>query len=1269
MIRKRIGVLLAQTDEPTPDLFMQGFLDKAFALNYDVVLFSSYQKYQETPLREHGDNNIFELFTPKHFDAIVILLDTLQAKGLANHLQKRIKKNFDGPVLVVDKESKYFPAVMMDHYTPIVKLVDHLIEHHGYKDIVFLNGKKGHIHSEQRLQGYIDSMKAHGLPVTEDKIFYGDYWYTSGDPMVEELLQHPEQLPDAIACANDCMAIGVCTALTKNGIRIPEDIAITGYDSIMDGHLSPIPITSADIPAKECGTYCARWIDAALNNQTIEEFRANVDLYVGGTCGCQYGPAEMECVRRTEWPTDLSSERFHSVFNHIMDDLLTQDNYQDFFNIVFQYTYQIRDFDSFHLLLNDTWDQPQNMVGDNALRNGYTKKMRHIIRCGKDETTGNALDFDATFDTSMLLPELFEEHDTPKAYIFTPLYFNDRSFGYAVISYGDTPKVYNEDYRLWLRSVMQGIEALQQKEYLRFTLKQVEAAQIRDGLTGLYNYRGFLNQAVQLSSHFEHQDKVILITAIDLNALKDINAQYGREEGNRAIKVLSHCIQECTKSGEICARMGNDDFIVCSFVKPDNLDRSEAFIEELNHRLEQFNERNRDSFQISICYDKKNALVSEMNSFEKLINDTISLKNGKKLEEQKRRALSANLSEADKQQDALVTDILNNNKFTYHFQPIVNAHTGEIYSYEALMRADIPERISPLSLLDSAKRMNRLYDVEKSTFFNVLTYMEEHPEQFEGKKVFINSIPGNQIEGEDTVRLHELLGKQDGKIVVELTEQEELDDEHLIHIKETFKRLHIETALDDYGSGYSNINNLLRYMPKYVKIDRMLMTEIHNNPQKQHFVKDIIEFAHDNDIWALAEGIETPQELKEVIRLGADLIQGYYTAKPSPVPIASIDQRLRNEIVQYNLTISKKIKKKRFVVDEPMSIPLVQLAVNKYTEIHVKREASSNQIIDLIGAAGFQSGVKIWFEEGFEGVLRLNNASLGTEKGMPCIDLADEVKLTIILEGENELHNGGIRVPETSILTVEGEGNLSIDVNMNKHYGIGNDIESFHGPLYFNQDGGISIKTNGMRGVGIGSGKGGEITINKGWYRIDISSQEAVGVGALIGPTNVFIQHCDFQVHMGAGTGCLLGSYLSNATIGIENGLVKFSSSNACTDIIGIGTLKGEACQIDLHKLNISFDLHCISCYAMGGHYSDTEILINQASTKIIAIGKNTYAMGNDDSTARITVMNVDLETDVTNNDSTDIKADEEYLQFVSGSTERKVNNQTIEQEILGLTH
>jgi len=73
--------------------------------------------------------------------------------------------------------------------------------------------------------------------------------------------------------------------------------------------------------------------------------------------------------------------------------------------------------------------------------------------------------------------------------------------------------------------------------------------------------------------------------------------------------------------------------------------------------------------------------------------------------------------------DHLMEFILDNNRFVYHFQPIINARTGDVYAYEALMRADTERKISPLDMLESADRLNRLYDIEKATFFNVVDYI------------------------------------------------------------------------------------------------------------------------------------------------------------------------------------------------------------------------------------------------------------------------------------------------------------------------------------------------------------------------------------------------------------------------------------------------------------------------------------------------------------------------------------------------------------------
>ncbi|MGN1206562.1 MAG: EAL domain-containing protein, partial [Eubacterium sp.] len=950
-----------------------------------------------------------------------ILLDTLQTTGLADKIQEKVHDAFDGPVLVIDQKSPYFPSVMNDHRTPIRRLVDHLIDVHHYKDIVFLNGRETHIHSIQRLMGYKDSMEAHGLPVIEDNIYHGDYWYTSGKRMVEQMLLNRKNLPEAIACANDCMAIGVCCALEEHDIKVPDDIAVIGYDSIEDGRYSPTPLTSAEIPAKVCGKYSLQWIDASLNGQPIPDYVPDTDLWIGGSCGCSTEHLRLLSPLRDHWETRFSSESYYSCFNHLMEDLLSQHTYHDFFNIVFQYTYQLGNYDSFHICLNDNWDHASKMTGDNAIRTGYSKRIYPVVHCNKTCDSENHIDFSNFFDVKLILPEIHEEHETPMAYIFTPLHFDDQCFGYAAISYGNEPRVYDESYSLWLHNVMQGMESFYRQDILRQLLKDMECAQIRDSLTGLYNYRGLIAQTKQQIAEAIHTNDTLSITSIDLSGLKDINASYGRTEGDYAITVLAHLIQECAFSDEICARTGNDDFIVCSLLTDKNTHRPEEFISALSNKIQIFNLGNKDSFQIHVCYVSKAQHVNQIHSIEQLINDTISEKNGKKLQELQQKECSSHLSEKDKEQDVAVMNILDNNQFVYYFQPIVDAHTGKIFSYEALMRTNTEQKISPLDILTSAKRIGRLYDVEKATLFNVLHYMEEHPEKFAGKKTFINSIPGAQLVDADKERFHRQLGAHSGQVVVELTEQEELDNKCLFDIKQSYAKLKVETAIDDYGSGYSNINNLLRYMPKYVKIDRLLMEEIHNNPQKQHFVKDIIDFAHDNNILTLAEGIETSEELKEVIRLGVDLIQGYYTARPNPEPLEQIDPHIQIEILEYNKNRSSSLVRKDYIVDKPQSISLVQMALNKYTDIHIAQQAGKDHPIELIGATGFQSNLRIWFEDCFHGTLILNTTHFSTEKCMPWLELGESVDLTIQLKGNTALKMTGIRVPKSSNLHFVGE--------------------------------------------------------------------------------------------------------------------------------------------------------------------------------------------------------------------------------------------------------
>ena len=119
--------------------------------------------------------------------------------------------------------------------------------------------------------------------------------------------------------------------------------------------------------------------------------------------------------------------------------------------------------------------------------------------------------------------------------------------------------------------------------------------------------------------------------------------------------------------------------------------------------------------------------------------------------------------------------------------------------------------------------------------------------------------------------------------MVEITEQEDLDRDSLDR-KRNMPGFSGSFALDDYGSGYSNELNLLALAPRYIKIDISIVRGIDTDRDKLQIVSNIVDYAHARSMQLIAEGIENDAELRKVIDLGVDLLQGFYLSRPAAVP-------------------------------------------------------------------------------------------------------------------------------------------------------------------------------------------------------------------------------------------------------------------------------------------------------------------------------------------------------------------------------------------------
>lgn len=905
-MRKKICVLLAQLEEKTQNRFMRAFSEEAYSHDYDICIFSMYQKFQETALRNIGDSNIYSLANLSRFDAVVILLDTILTPGFEIKLLKRIKDEFSGPVYVIDKECKDFEYILMDHYTPVLKIMDHLIEDHGYKKIAFLGGKEGHPHSLQRINAFYDAMKAHNLTVHDEWIFHGDYWFTSGTDFARKLLEDRNNLPEAVMCANEYMAIGLASELSKRGYKIPEDIALAAYDATSEGQTSPVPITSAEIPAEACGKLCFAKLHSAVTGEEMEQPYLNTRILLGGSCGCKNFKSAFKRINRETWNTDHSEASYHSDFNHFTEDLLCQTSYEKFFNVIADYSYQIQPFESFMLCLNDGFTDPYSFIGPNARREGYAENVHCIIKCtaGSDDDT-KSVDMTRKFETSLMVPELFEERDYPTTYIFTPLFFDDRCFGYAVLNYGRDIRFYTEIFRSWIKNVNEGIESFYRQKALSVLIDQIKSDQIRDKQTGLYNYQGFRDKLTIICEDNIRNGRSVAVIAIDIDNLSGINESHNRFAGDSAILAISKYLSAHTYEREICARMTNDEFLI-GIVHSDCEKRYKEFISEIPEEGILFHDSDNNMQYVHIHHEFACMPLNSMPDLDKLINQVVNAKNHKKKIEFHKDIVLSDLSKDEVLKCKEVEKILDEQKLTYHFQPIVKVGDGTIFGYEALMRCDEDTALTPLEILKCAAYLDRLYDIEKASFYGVIALMEEDPTKFTSKKVFINSLPAHQLTGEDETELFARFKRHLGRIVVEYNEISEFSDEILNKRKEDYLNLYVEIAIDDYGSGYSNVNNLIRYNPRYVKIDYALIHDINNSAQKRHFVKDIISYASKRNISVIAEGVETEEELKTVIELGVNLVQGFYVGLPE-----------KNAVQKINDETASKIKRFTFAKDSP----------------------------------------------------------------------------------------------------------------------------------------------------------------------------------------------------------------------------------------------------------------------------------------------------------------------------------------------------------------
>lgn len=570
---------------------------KCQELGYDLLVFYNTTHKPERGLDLvisenllNGEMSVYKIMNYDIIDGIVIFGESLLGEETFFEIRRKAAERNIPLINVDDNFHADNKRIILSNKYAMSSVVEHLITEHGLTKIDFIGGfKDNNVQSEERLDAYKATLIRHGLPVEEDRIFFGEFWRKAVD-CTEEILKKPE-LPEAIVCANDTMAFFCMDTLKKHGLKIPDDIIVTGFDSLRECQdYSPVP-TTVRRATFEAGGVAVELITDALAGKEPEDI-TYVDsvLVKGQSCGCVpvLRPDEITYNQRTAYQLDFKQfTRYLLDMN--MEFAKVEDSSELFEGL--EYGAKIFKLKKLYVCISSEIEKSKDKINIDKDIQPWTvpDTMVSMYQWGHEVPLGTE------FATADLIPGGLSDENAPVTVAFTPLYFKSVLLGYMAATLS-TINIEGDLLAVWLQSICNNAGSFYMNNKLEKALGELELLNLHDALTGLYNRRGMKKYENELLKKTIAEGRYFSVTCADVDGLKPINDGYGHEEGDNAISICSATLKEVFPEGSICVRTGGDEFmILTAFDDPEEPDR---LIKQVYERIDGYNAEQRTPYKL-----------------------------------------------------------------------------------------------------------------------------------------------------------------------------------------------------------------------------------------------------------------------------------------------------------------------------------------------------------------------------------------------------------------------------------------------------------------------------------------------------------------------------------------------------------------------------------------------------------------------------------------------------------------------------------------------
>ena len=506
--------------------------------------------------KDWSEYSIFRLPEMAGFDGLLIQGNQIILQEARKDVERLVAES-GVPAVSVGCELEGCSFVYFDNRQAQYKMAEHIIQEHGARRIVYLTGNmdNGCPEGAQRLEGFMDACRDNGIPEDRIEVIRCTWRTSDGVKIAQRWIRRKEPLPDAFICANDEMALGLMETLQENGIRVPRDVLVCGFDNLSSAELSSPRLSTVHTDHSKLDYYAADVLMRTIRGEeTPGRFPFGFELICSESCGCHNVPRR-GVIRDLYFQQTRFLRSFYVQQDQLAGDLFGAEDLPDLMRIVSRNN-AIFGCDEIYLCINEFYFDNY----DKSMWPDYAENFDvRMVLYDKDREGSPGQDDIIRFPTGNLLPDRLMEKE--RFLMFYPLHYNTYSIGYIALN-GICAAAKLNLHESILSFLAIAIENVRKKSLLHNLNDTLDDLSVHDALTGLYNRFGLDRFGQQRFDDLLASEGSVQILFIDVDDMKSVNDRFGHESGDAALKASARILQQTCSAGAFIMRYGGDEFII-----------------------------------------------------------------------------------------------------------------------------------------------------------------------------------------------------------------------------------------------------------------------------------------------------------------------------------------------------------------------------------------------------------------------------------------------------------------------------------------------------------------------------------------------------------------------------------------------------------------------------------------------------------------------------------------------------------------------------------